>query len=67
MEGLDGTRVSRAEKREFREAIRRSTDGNLVPWTVVGYPTPGWARRVLGEPDVDRLWGLIRAAVRLDD
>lgn len=67
MEGLDGTRVSRAEKREFREAIRRSTDANLIPWTVVGYPTPGWARQVLGEPDVDRLWGLIRAAVRLDE
>jgi aminopeptidase len=66
-EGLPGARIARTEKREFREAIGRSTDANVVPWTVIAYPTETWARRVLGKADVDALWRLIRAAVRLDE
>jgi len=65
--GLPGARVTRAEKREFRRAVSRSTDSNMVAWTVVSYPTESWARRVLGEPDVLALWELIRAGVRLDE
>jgi aminopeptidase len=67
VEGLDGARITRAEQREFRHAVRRSTDANLITWTVVAYPTESWARRVLGEPDVRGLWTLIREAVRLDE
>jgi aminopeptidase len=67
VEGLDGARIAKAERRELREAVGRSTDANLVPWTVVAYPTDSWARRVLGKPDVLGLWELIRAAVRLDE
>ena len=66
-EGLDAARITKAERREYRLAIGRSIDANLVPWTVVAYPTESWARRVLGEPDVLGLWELIRAAVRLDE
>jgi len=65
--GLPGERVARAEKREFRHAIVKSTDAKSIAWTVIAYPTAGWARRVLGEPDVGVLWDLIRAAVRLDE
>jgi aminopeptidase len=67
VEGLDGARIAKAEQREFREAIGRSTDANLVPWTVICYPTESWARRVLGESDVLALWELMRVAVRLDE
>jgi aminopeptidase len=67
VEGLEGARITRAEQREFRHAVRRSTDANLITWTVVAYPTESWARRVLGEPDVRGLWTLIREAVRLDE
>lgn len=67
VEGLDGARIAKAEPREFRQAIGRSTDANIVPWTVVAYPTESWARQVLGEPDVLALWELIRVAVRLDE
>jgi aminopeptidase len=34
---------------------------------VVAFPTRGWAQQVFGEPDVERLWDAIRAAVRLDE
>ncbi len=30
-------------------------------------PTPAWARRIYGEPDVARLWRDLRFAVRLDE
>jgi aminopeptidase len=36
-------------------------------WCVVAYPTPGWAEDVFGEPDVDRLWGVVEHVVRLDE
>jgi aminopeptidase len=36
-------------------------------WTIVGYPTEGWARSVFGEPDVERLWQAIATTVRLDE
>jgi aminopeptidase len=64
---LDGARIAKAERREFRQAIGRSTDANQITWTVIAYPTEVWARRVLGEPDVEELWRLIRRAVRLDE
>lgn len=66
-EGLPGERVAKAEKREFRKAIGKSMDANVIAWTVIAYPTESWARRVLGEPDRAALWQLIRAAVRLDE
>jgi aminopeptidase len=64
---LDGARIAKAERREFRQAIGRSTDANEIVWTVVAYPTEVWAHRVLGAPDVEELWRLIREAVRLDE
>src|SRR5262249_855282 len=33
--GLPGERVAKAEKREFRQAIGRSTDANEIAWTVI--------------------------------
>ncbi len=38
-----------------------------MPWTIVAFPTPGWARQVFGEPDLERLWQAVRATVRLDE
>ena len=38
-----------------------------VSWSIAGCPTEGWARRVFGEPDVDRLWKAIAETVRLDE
>jgi aminopeptidase len=37
-----------------------------VNWTVVPGPSPGWAERLVGEPDLDRLWALLAPLLRLD-
>ena len=62
---LDGERVGKARMREVAEASLELTDG-LCNWTIVAYPTEGWAQTVFGEPDVERLWGAVGQAVRLD-
>jgi aminopeptidase len=63
---LDGARVGRARMREVAEASLALTDG-LCNWTIVAYPNEGWARTVLGEPDVERLWAAVATAIRLDE
>ena len=62
---LDGGRVGRARMRAVSEESLKLTDG-LCNWTIVAYPNEGWARTVLGEPDVERLWQAVGQAVRLD-
>lgn len=64
--GLDGDRVGRARMRELARESLKLSDG-LVNWTVVACPNEGWARTVFGEPDVERLWQAVAAAVRLDE
>jgi aminopeptidase len=63
---LDGVRVGNARMRELAEQSLKLTDG-LCNWTIVAYPTDGWAETVLGEPDVERLWDAVSRAVRLDE
>jgi len=52
---------------EVRRAYWDAFDKGLMPWTIVAFPTPGWAEQVFGEPDLARLWDAIRATVRLDE
>ena len=63
---LDGERVGKARRREVAEESLKLTDG-LCNWTIVAYPNEGWAQTVFGEPDVERLWDAVGAAVRLDE
>jgi aminopeptidase len=37
-----------------------------VNWTFVPGPCAGWAERLFGEPDLDRLWEVVAPIVRLD-
>ncbi|HWL65829.1 MAG TPA: aminopeptidase, partial [Actinomycetota bacterium] len=37
-----------------------------VNWTIIPYPTEGWAKAVFGEPDVELLWKDIESFMRLD-
>jgi aminopeptidase len=66
--GLDGGRVGKARMKELAarslEIVFRE---RTVNWTVVAFPNAGWATRVFGEPDVERLWKCVARAVRLDD
>src|SRR4051812_24652003 len=65
--GIDPDRVARSAQPEARQAYWRAFDRGEMPWTIVAFPTPGWAEQVFGEPDVARLWDAIRATVRLDE
>ena len=64
---LDGERVGRAMQLEVSEIRRQQHRDHSVNWCGVGAPTEGWARQVLGEPDVERLWELVAFCFRLDE
>jgi aminopeptidase len=64
---LDGERVGKARPIELAKASSRQVNEQLANWTIVSYPTEGWARAVFGEPDVERLWKAVEFATRLDE
>ena len=64
---LDGDRVGRAMPLEVAELRRQQHRDQSVNWCGIGGPTEGWARQVLGEPDVERLWELVALCFRLDE
>jgi aminopeptidase len=64
---LDGDRIGRAIPLEVAEIRREQHRAANVNWCGVGAPTEGWARQVLGEPDVERLWELVAFCFRLDE
>jgi aminopeptidase len=66
-EGLDGERLARARFRDFDRVWMEGIMGRRLAWSLVAYPTKGWAREALGEPDVDRLWDAFAHALRLDE
>jgi aminopeptidase len=64
---LDGDRVGRARMKEIEAAHLAEVTTGRVNWTIVGFPTEGWAETALGDADVERLWEAIAATVRLDE
>jgi aminopeptidase len=67
-DGIEGNRIARARPKDLmKRAAEIIFDLKTVNWCNVAYPTEGWARRVFGEPDVERLWELVARAVRLDE
>jgi aminopeptidase len=65
---LDQARVGRAARpKGLAEALLKEINGKRINWTILAYPNEGWAQQVFGEPDVDRLWDAVAAAVRLDE
>ena len=64
---LDGARVAKTRMRELTERYLDAINRRLLNWSIVGYPTEGWATTVFGEPDVERLWTAVATATRLDD
>ena len=68
--GLRGPRRRTARARSFRDFDRVWMEGIMgrkLAWSLVAFPTEGWAREALGEPDVDRLWDAFAHALRLDE
>jgi len=65
---LDGERVGKARPKALSErSLQIVFEERKVNWTIVAYPTAGWAQKVFGEPDVERLWKHVGRAVRLDE
>jgi len=64
---LDPARIAKARPRLVAERMLAATGDGRIAWTIVGYPNPGWAQAVFGEPDVERLWKAVEIAIRLDE
>lgn len=64
---LDGSKVGKTRMKELQLAYLRALNKRAINWSVVAYPTAGWAESVFGEPDVERLWQAIATATRLDE
>jgi aminopeptidase len=67
LSGLDGARVGRARPKELNQLANELIGSRQINWTIVACPNEGWARKVFGEPDVERLWEAVAHAVRLDE
>ena len=67
MSDLDGERVGRARMIALAEIIQRQMMEHAVNWSGVAYPNEGWATKVFGEPDVERLWEAVAFCTRLDE
>src|SRR5262249_3371775 len=64
---LDGARAARARMPALRAATMRAINGPRVNWCVIACPTEGWARALFGQPELEKLWGAVESAVRLDE
>jgi aminopeptidase len=64
---LDGERVGRARPVELIKRAGELLSKRPVNWCVIAWPNEGWAKTVVGEPDVERLWEAVAHAVRLDE
>ena len=64
---LDGERVGRARMKGITEIYRQQLVDRSVNWTIVASPNAGWAEKVFGEPDLERLWEAVAACTRLDE
>ena len=64
--GLDPVLVAKAEPRDLRALYLPLVTDRVLNWVIVPAPNEGWARTVLGEPDVERLWQAVGTAMRLD-
>jgi aminopeptidase len=65
--GLDPERVGKTRMLALAALSSRQIDEGTVSWSIVAFPNEGWARTVFGEPDLERLWDAVAAAVRLDE
>jgi aminopeptidase len=64
---LPGERVGRARMKELAEIVMPMFQQRTLNWSGVAYPNEGWAEKVFGEPDVERLWEAVAFCTRLDE
>ena len=63
---LDPRLVARSEPTDLRAVYVPLVSERLINWVIVAAPNEGWAQTVFGEPDLERLWGAVATATRLD-
>ena len=64
-DGIDQRRLGRDQMPYIPENFELMNSGQ-VNWTVLPGPNPGWAKRLFGEPDEERLWRTLAPILRLD-
>ncbi len=64
---LDPARVARTFARAAHQRLLAAENDGRLAWSIVAYPTAGWAEAVFGEPDVERLWRAVVSATGLDE
>jgi aminopeptidase len=64
-DGIPPSRLGRDLMPQIPEVHTLISSGD-VNWTVVPGPSPGWAQRLTGDPDVERLWETLAPLLRLD-
>lgn len=63
---MDARRLSMSRPMPLMELSAKLVSDRLVNWCIAAGPTAGWAERIFGEADEERLWAAIERAVRLD-
>jgi aminopeptidase len=64
---VDPERVGRDRPKALAEIATQQLRDRTVNWTGIACPNPGWAERVFGEPDMERLWDAVAFCTRLDE
>ena len=62
---VDPNRAGEERSIQLPSKLRLHVSGDAA-WTILNFPTDGWARAVFGEPDTDRLWKHLMEFMRLD-
>jgi aminopeptidase len=65
-QGLDPKLVT-ARRAAWWARYYEAQDRGEIPWSMIAVPSRGWAKRLFGEPDLDRLWDAVATAARLDE
>ncbi|HEY6962951.1 MAG TPA: aminopeptidase [Gaiellaceae bacterium] len=64
---LDQGRVGKARPLDAMNAQLELQNARRTNWNIAVFPTTGQAQQMFGEPDLERLWEAVAAAVRLDE
>ena len=67
MANLDPERVARARMKELFEIQNQQLNDRVVNWSLVAFPSEGWAQQIFGEPDLEQLWRIVGRCMRLDE
>ena len=64
---LDGQLVGRDRMTGVIEVAMKLYSDHTLNWSGLAYPNAGWATKVFGEPDVEKLWDAVAFCTRLDE